>query len=426
MRKRVWMWPAATAFFAVAILSAAPMPAAIASAGETLTLDEAITRALKFAPALAATMAGSDFAAARVNEARAPLLPNISAGGEYTQSPGYDPVVTNRGQTDLLLSLNYLAFDGGRRVAQLRAARYAAEAATLGVAAMRAQIVFDTRVAYFDLARARAERLELAASLTRLERYVAIVEALRASGRAISNDVLRIRTARDATAIARGNAAQAVHHASIVLGSLIGEFDRDDLPIAPLAATPAAPSGDPAESPAYRAAERQVEAAKMALAAARKERMPTFTIALTSGYLGIDPPNTFQHRLGASYDGAFSAPIFSGGLIRSHIDEAGAARRRAIAQREAVKVAVTRDLSDARERYDDARKQIDLIAASETTADDAFALDWSRFLGGGAVTMLEVVDAYEQAQTLRVAAIEQTFVARQAMAQAALALGRAQ
>jgi outer membrane protein TolC len=401
--------------------------AARAHADETLTLADAIARALKFAPSLAAQAAASDIAAANVGAARAPLLPNISAGGEYLQEPGYDPVVTNRGQTDLLLSLNYTAFDGGQQLARLRAARYAAEAATLGVAAMRAQIVFDARVAYFDLARARAERAELSDSLARLDRYVAIVEALRRSGRAIPNDVLRIRAARDATAIQRAGAVQQVHHASIVLGSLIGEFDRDDLPIAPVTAPPRhAPSGDPDANPAYRAAERQVESAQMALEAARRERMPTFTIALTSGYLGIDPPNTFQHRLGASYGGGFNLPIFSGGLIKSHIDAAGAAERQAIARREAVKVAVMRALSDARERYEDARKQLALIQSSEATADDAFGLDWTRFLGGGAATMLEVVDAFDQAQALRIAAIEQIFAARQAAAQAALALGQAQ
>ncbi len=414
---------AAVVLAAVRLAAGAPR----AHADETLTLGGAIARALAFAPSLAAQAAASDIAAADVGAARAPLLPNISAGGEYMQEPGYDPVVTNRGQTDLLLSLNYTAFDGGRRMAQLRAARYAAEAARLGVAAMRAQIVFDARVAYFDLARARAERSELQDDRARLDRYVAIVEALRRSGRAIPNDVLRIRTARDATAIQEAGAVQQVHHASIVLGSLIGEFDRDDLPIAPLTTPPRpAPPGDPAASPAYRAAERQVEAAQMTLEAARKERMPTFTIALTSGYLGIDPPNTFQHRLGASYDGGFNVPIFSGGLIRSHIDAAGAAERQAIALRNAVKVAVMRDVNDARERYEDTRKQLALIQSSETTAADAFALDWTRFLGGGAARMLEVVDAFNQTQALRVAAVEQTFVARQAVAQAALALGQAQ
>jgi len=105
-------------------------------------------------------------------------IPSVSGAGDYTQSPGYDQVITNRGQTLGQLVLDYTAFDGGRRNAQVRAARYAAEAATLGVAAARAQIVFDATVAYFDLLRARGQERTLDADLSRLGGYAKIVEAL--------------------------------------------------------------------------------------------------------------------------------------------------------------------------------------------------------------------------------------------------------
>ncbi len=45
-------------------------------------------------------------------------------------------------------------------MSRVRAARYAAEAARLGIAAARAQIVFDTTVAYVDLMRAKRTALE--------------------------------------------------------------------------------------------------------------------------------------------------------------------------------------------------------------------------------------------------------------------------
>src|SRR5579872_910033 len=143
--------PIATAICALTLASAT------ARCAETITLDQAIGRALEVAPRLANAAATSDLNHARVDEARAPLYPNISAAGDYMQAPGYDQTITNRGQTLGELVLDYTAFDGGRRNDQVRAARYAAEAATLGVAAVRAQIVFDTTVAYFDLLRARGQ-----------------------------------------------------------------------------------------------------------------------------------------------------------------------------------------------------------------------------------------------------------------------------
>jgi outer membrane protein len=392
-------------------------------AAETLTLDETISRALVTAPLLSAAAANSDLNRARVDEARAPLYPSIFGAGDYTQSPGYDQIITNRGQTLAQLVLDYTAFDGGRRNAQVRAARYAAEAATLGTAAVRAQIVFDATVAYYDLVRAQAEEHEANANFDRLGGYVAIVEALLRSGRAIPNDTLRIRSARDNAELTLAAAHQAVDHASIVLGSMIGEYGRTDLVATPVTEIPAPASGEIAESPSYKAAARQIASANALVAAARAERSPTLKIGLTAGWLGIDPPKTFGRHLGASYDTAVSVPLFQGGLVRSHIDQALAAMHAAQAQQDQIKLQLVRDLADAGDRYANALRQLGILTRSQTTADDSFALDWTRFLGGGTVTVLEVIDAYQQAENLRIARFEQEFAARQAAAQSALILG---
>ena len=416
--RRLHRYAASAAAICALALSTAP-----ARCGETITLVQAIGRALEVAPSLAGATANSDFNRARTDEARAPLYPTLSGAGEYTQSPGYDQVITNRGMTLGQLVLAYTAFDGGRRNDQVRAARYAAEAAMLGVAAVRAQIVFDTTVAYFDLLRARNQEKDLSADFDRLGGYVAIVEALERSGRAIANDVLRIRSARDSAQLALATAHQAAGHASIVLASLIGGDEANDLQAAPVSELAAPPSAEIEQSPAYKAAERQVRSAQMQVAAARDERSPTIKVGVTAGWLGIDPPKTFGRHLGASYDTALAVPIFEGGLVRSHIDEAMATERAAEAQRKQIKLALARDLADANDRYANARRQLDILARSQTTADDSFALDWTRFLGGGNVTILEVIDAYQQAENLRLTRIDQEFAARQASAQAALVLG---
>lgn len=394
-----------------------------ARCGETITLEQAIGRALEVAPALASAAANSDLNRARVDEARAPLYPSVFGAGDYTQSPGYDQVITNRGQTLGQLVFEYTVFDGGRRNAQVRAARYAAEAAMLGVGAVQAQIVFETTVAYFDLLRARGQEQALDANLARLGGYVKIVEALERSGRSIDNDVLRIRSARNSTQLALANAHQAAEHASIVLASLIGGNETNDLQVTAVSDLSAPPSADLEQSPAYKAADRQIRAAKMQVAAAHDECYPTFKLGATAGWLGIDPPKTFGHHLGASYDTALSVPLFQGGLVRSHIDEALALQHVAEAQQKQIKLELTRDLADANDRYANARKQLDLLEQSQSTTDDAFALTWTRFLGGGNVTILEVIDAWQQAQTLRLTRFDQEFAARQAAAQAALVLG---
>ena len=392
----------------------------------TLTLEDAIARALVSAPAVAFAAAQSGLDNARVDEARASIFPSITACGEYNQTPGYDPVVTNRGLTLAQLALGYTAYDGGRRAAQVRSARYAAEAAQFGLAAARGQIVFDTTVAYFDLLRARDAETELTSNADRLARYVKVAEALRRSGRATDNDVLMLRSAHDSSELSLAAARQAAAHGSIVLGSMIGDFGDTTLRVAAAAALEPPLSGDSRGNPTYRAAIRQVQSAKLAVQAARAERSPTLKIGLATGFEGVDPPRTFDHYFGASYDGAVSVPIFDGGLIRSHIDQALAAERVALAQQRQIELQNARDLASARIRYNGAADQIAILRRAQQTADDSFALAWTRFLGGGNVTLLEVISVYQQAESFRVARFDQEFAARQAAAQAQMILGLTQ
>src|SRR5438876_6544726 len=296
-------WRLVIAAVLAVILWTAALPLSDAWAAKSITLDEAIARALQVAPSIDSAIAQTDLSGGRVEEAWAPFYPWISANGEYTQAPGYDKTISNGGLTQAQLALTYTAFDGGRRQAQLRSARYAAQAAAFGIRAAQAQIVFDVTVGYFDLLRERETERELDTSVIRLSKYVNIVEALLRSGRAIANDVRTLRVTRDLAELAHAAAHQAAAQASIGLGSMVGDFDDATLQVAEVSGLPPPPPGDFAKNPAYEAAARQVEAGKLMVDAARAERSPAVNLTLTSGWQGINPPKTFGHHLGASYDG---------------------------------------------------------------------------------------------------------------------------
>lgn len=396
------------------------------AAAAPLTLKDAIDQALRFAPSIAMASGTSDLTEAHAREVRAPLFPSLMAGTEYYQAPGYNEVVTNRGVSSGLLALNYTAFDWGRRAARYRAARYISEAATLGVTAARAQIAFDTRAAFYELVRTRATQREIAASVNRLSRYVATVEQLHSTGRAIANDELKIRTSRDSAELALANAQGDVRRASANLGSLIGNFDATDIAIAESDAMPSPPAGDVTQSPSIEVAKRAMSAAAEQVTAARDEHLPTFQIALTAGALGIDPPATINQEYGASYDGVISVPVFEGGLIEAHIDQAKAKQRTAQAQLRQTAYLLKRRLKDAALRYQQAIEQLKILERAQPTSDDAFALTWTRFLGGGGATVLEVVDAFQQAEQLRLQRFAYEFAAREAVAESLLLVGRVQ
>lgn len=407
------------AVLALCVLFALPA----ARSEEVITLAQAVSRALRYAPSVLSASANDELSIGKLGEARSALYPDLSGAGEYNQAPGYDQRISNRGLTLAQLQATYTVYDGGRREAQIRAARYADQAARLGIQAAQAQIVFDTTVAYFDLLRNDETVMEHQKRLARLNTYVSVVQALQRSGRAIANDVLRVRTTRDQERLALAAAGQTRAHASIMLGSLMGIFGRTDLRIANVTGLPSMPSGDVLQSPVLRAAERQVASAKLAVQAARAERYPTFRLALSSGYEGVDPPQTFTDHLGASYDGAVTMPIFDGGLITSHIQQAEATVHGQIANQRQIELQLNRDLGDTDANYRNALKQLAILAQSKATADDAFALDWARFLGGGNVTLFEVLDAFQQAENLHLTRLDEEFAARQAVAQAGLLLG---
>src|SRR5215467_8920515 len=361
--------------------------------------------------------AESELSKARTREQRAPLFPTLTAGTEYYQAPGYNTTITNRGLSAGLVALNYTAWDWGRREAQYRAASYVSEAAQLGVAAARAQIAFDASVAYYDLLRARASERELDFNLQRLSRYVATVEALQASGRAIVNDVLKIRSARNAAELVFSSAQNATQLATANLGSLLGDFSASDIEIVDSGDIPSLPDGDIAETPAMQAAIRAISSAELQVKAAEAARLPTFQVALTTGALGIDPPETATHNYGASYDGVLSMPLFDGGAISARIDQAQAKLNAATAQSRQTRYLLERRLKDASLRYEEATQALAILARSQSTADDAFAMAWTRFLGGGSATLLEVLDSYQQAEQIRLDRLSHQFDARVAAAQ---------
>jgi outer membrane protein TolC len=409
-----------------AVLATAILAWTSVASAATVTLPDAIDRALHRAPSVDVAAAASDMSVAHVREQRAPLFPTVGTGAEYYQAPGYSEVVTNRGLSAGMVTLDYTAWDWGKRQARLRAAEYVSEASRLGVAAARAQIVFDTSIAYFDLIRARATQLDLQASLERLSRYVITIEQLEKSGRVITNDVLKFRTARDSTELALDAARGNSERAAATLGILIGEPNPQDLDLAPLNGLPPKPSGDLAQSPVMQAAQRAIASATKQIEAAKAERLPTFQVAFTTGFVGIDPPKTIAHNFGGSYDGVVSMPIFDGGLISSHIDQAKAKEHSATAQARQTEYILRKRVADASLHYDEAQRQLDILSRAQPTADDNFALTWTRFLGGGSATMLEVLDAYQQTEQLRLQRHDQEFNAREAVAETNLLFGRIQ
>lgn len=389
----------------------------VASGDEMLGLQECIARALARAPLIERAAATGDLGEARLSEARAALIPTLRSEVQYQQSPGYDTVFTHRGRSTGQLMADYIIYDGGRRLARERAAQYAAQADVAGIRAARNQVILDTSVAFFELAHAHSAEKELASSQPRLERYITVVEYLRKTGRATTNDMLKIRISASDNRLQLSAAREARRRASLMLGSLIGIFDRSDLVVmdTPIPSLPPDMSLD--RSPALVTLRREAQASIHDVEAATAERYPTLQLTLAAGFLGKQPVSTLQRHGGAAYGGIISMPLFDGGAIRARIDQARAHERQLNAQLKQTKLELSQRLDQLRSQYDEAQEALAILADAIPLAEDNFSLAWARFLGGGTITLLEALDNYRQAENLRLSVFHQRLAVQRPVAE---------
>jgi outer membrane protein TolC len=280
-------------------------------------------------------------------------------------------------------------------------------------------------VAFFELAHAHSAEKELAASQPRLERYITVVEYLRKTGRATTNDMLKIRISASDNRLQLSAAREARRRVSLMLGSLIGIFDRSDLVVmdTPIPSVPPDMSID--RNPVLVTLGRQAQASIQEVEAATAERYPTLQLALAAGFLGKQPVSTLQRHGGAAYGGIISMPLFDGGAIQARIGQARAHERQLNAQLKQTKLELSQRLDQLRSQYDEAREALAILANAIPLAEDNFNLAWARFLGGGTITLLEALDNYRQAENLRLSVFHQRLAVQRPVAEMLALTGEA-
>ncbi|PYO15477.1 MAG: hypothetical protein DMD75_02585, partial [Candidatus Rokuibacteriota bacterium] len=150
---------------AVALAQAAPVPPTERVVGRVLTLDEAIAIALEAQPTIQATLYDYAAARARVREAFAPLLPQLSGSVSATRSKSNVlststttgssvTFAVNRQPADTFLAqvqLSQLLFDFGKTMAATQVARKLAEVSAEGVELQRQLIALTVKEAYTNI-----------------------------------------------------------------------------------------------------------------------------------------------------------------------------------------------------------------------------------------------------------------------------------
>ena len=170
---------------------------------------------------------------AHVREQRAPLFPTVGDGrrvlpGARLQRGRHQPRAVGRDADTRLHCVGLGTAPGADARSRIRERSVAARS---GGGACANCLRYVDRLLR-SASRARGAQRDLQASLERLTRYVTTIEALEKSGRMITNDVLKFRTARDNAELALDAARSNTERATATLGILIGEPNQPDLDIA--------------------------------------------------------------------------------------------------------------------------------------------------------------------------------------------------
>lgn len=384
-------------------------PAPAAPVALRLTLDEAVERALVASPRLARLASLEAAAAAQARGASAERWPQLDLGASYARrsevpelaifTPTNDPaqpvervvVFPNiqdnwRVRAEVALPL----YTGGRLSGRVAAAGQAREAASEDVRAGRADLVLETKSAYWSLVTARESERVLREAIRSYDAHLDDTRNREQLGMAARNEVLAVEVERDRAELDR---IRAEADASLAESNLQRLLDLPPAsrvePIEPLASAPTARpevEGLVAEAqaarPERRALAARVAAADASAGAERGMRLPQ--LALSGGYLyanpnrDIVPPtadwkDTWDIGVGLTWN-VFDGGRRSAGEARARA-QADAARAELVELDRAIRLEVTRrslELRTAEARLAVAERSVVAAAESRRVAADRY------------------------------------------------------
>ncbi|MGD0948731.1 MAG: TolC family protein [Candidatus Binatia bacterium] len=365
--------------------------------GEPISVTDCVRLALARAPATRAAGFEVDAASAGVRAAQAAYVPRLLAEANYGRSQGFDETVTNGGVTSALLTIEATLLDGGLRDAQFAAARARLRSASAMAQQRRADVALAVRAAYFNALAARTESGVHGEDIRTLRDYVGLLQRQETLGLAPHNDVLRARLAVETARTAERAADAQLAGARSELTLLTGVDVTPDALVEPAAIAPPQVTEALIDAcPVLADARAAAEAACREADSVRSEWRGHLTLTASGGALGVQPGPTFHDNGGGQFLFGFTVPLYDGGGISARVAAAVAAARTAEANveqsRQTIQIALARAGTEA------ARAQGDLMAWQRAIpqAQEDFQLMRARYLGGGNVRLLEVLDALNQ------------------------------
>ena len=387
-----------------------------------LSIEEAVTRAVRQSDETRLSAAQLEVTEAQITTARAAGLPQIRLNGSYTQvieNARANIVGSVFGQAftyNTNANISQTIFQGGRIFAGTRAANNSRQAARYDQAETRARVSVDVQRAYFlalltdRLYEIQVKNLELADD--RLKQ----VERLESGGRAARYEVLRARVGRTnlepGLIQARSDRELSMLEVKRILNVSVDQplvltsaLDPDALQVF-IASVANDSSADPVR-PGVRSAEAVVDARGEGIRVARADMLPTVSAFFQTGYLALPSNNGVPTNWGQAsstlcpsgspatricqnngwfpdrnFGVQISWPLFDGLRAKGNVDLAQAQRRVAEIQLSQAREQVQVERAQARAEFARANAAYEAQRDNAREAEEAYRLAALRFERG--------------------------------------------
>jgi outer membrane protein len=432
----------------LAILAVSVPPALADALSHPLTLPDAIRLALENSPDFAVAQSRVQAAQAGVQQVTAAFLPQLGASAGYTASDNpvqafmmtlnqrafrADADFNRPGTTDDFnanVFARYSLYNGGRDAAERAAVKLNFEAMAQTLDAVRNDLVFEVRRAFYNIQRGRALVRTAGAAVTSLEASLETARNRVEQGAALRTDVLdaevRLAEARENLLRARNGVALSEVVFRNVLG--VGEEENVTAGEAPGTSEPVPTDLEKDDATAPDISQRpELSAARKSVAAAEEQ-----VRGALAGYLPrVDAFASYDVDSGNLSDFAeswlaglrFEIDVFNGLQTRGEVSEARARLVEARKQLRKLELQLQLEVRQAQLELEEAQARLETTAPSVAQAAESLQITTERYAVGLALfsQLLDAETALTRARQRRAAAEADVLIARAALAKA---LGR--
>jgi outer membrane protein len=373
---------------AVLLLAASGPLVTAQAAPRVLTLDEALRTAGAQHPQLQAAHAQTEASTARIESARAPLLPQVSGNASYQRATrnatvstvpaggGLPVTSTSLASTNMYslgLNATQLIYDFGQTTGKWNAAKSTLQSQEQSERNLRAQVAFNVRAAYYAAA-ASASLVKVATeNLANQELHLRQIQGFVEAGRRPEIDLAQSRTDRANAQVQLINAQVGYDSAKAALWQAIGVDGTVDFDVADPGSAAVDGEGGTTDAlmatalsarPDLQALLRQIEAQEFVTSSVKGAYAPSLS---ASAGLSESGPALDNLNWGFRAMLALNWQLFGGGITDAQMREARANTAVLRAQYELQRQQVRLDLEQARLAVRAAKASVE--AAHEAAAN---------------------------------------------------------